>query len=354
MRIIKETNLYHCFAWEYDFKLEILDFCRYLKTTEGWKNFGFWEKKWRFSNPKIIDIIRERYPEVELDETATASLTQWQKEKEKELEAKERANQIQTKTISSLIVEGIKGELYNYQKTGIEFLINSNGRAIISDPMGSGKSCMSLGYVLYQKFDKILVVCPASVKFSWESETIKWTNLKSFIISSRTELTEETFNKYQIFIINYDILKSHLPWLINHKFDALILDESQYVKSNTAIRTKLVKKIAYKINHRILLSGTPLLSRPVELFNSLSLIDPYIWNDWHSYTIRYCQGHQSTWGWDARGASNLDELRQRISHYFLRRKKEDILPELPPKRFIDFPVEMKGEDKFVYEFSINS
>jgi len=81
----------------------------------------------------------------------------------------------------------------------------------------------------------------------------------------------------------------------------------------------------------------------IEIFNALNLIDPNTWNSWFAFTKRYCNGHQGRFGWDFSGSSNLDELQQRISKYFLRRTKEDVNADLPPKRKIDVPVELDAQ-----------
>jgi len=349
LKIVHEPTKYHQYAFEFKFSLELLEFCRWIKQTEGWRKFGFLEKKWRFSDAKIIDIIKGRYPQIEIDPSLATIIKRHELEEAKKDLLVQQANELKTRTTSSLVIKGLKGELYPYQKVGVEFFINNQGRAILADTMGLGKTAQALAYLVHEKLDKALVICPASVKYAWESEVLKWTKLKPLVIGSRTDLTTEVFNEHNVFIINYDILKKHFDTLFAIRIDCLIVDEFHYIKSNTAQRTKLVKLLARNINSRLLLSGTPLLSRPVELFNGLQLMDPITWDNWYKFTTRYCQGHQGPWGWDSRGVSNIDELKKNIDHYFLRRTKEEVLPELPPKRFIDFPVELNPEKKFEYE-----
>jgi len=252
-------------------------------------------------------------------------------------------------------IEGLKGKLYDYQKEGVQFLIKNDGRAILADQCGLGKTVQALGYVAHKKIPKTIVVVPCSVKFVWQSECSKWTSLKPLVINSKSDKSSllEEFKKHDVVIINYDIITKFIDIIIDFGFDCLICDEFQMIKSNKALRTKAVKKIAKNIPSIILLSGTPLLNRSVELFNGLQLIDPTVWNNWWLYTKKYCNGHYDQWGWNCSGSSNLVELRERIKCYFLRRKKEDVLTELPPKQFVNVPIELNGESRFKYDLALN-
>jgi SWI/SNF-related matrix-associated actin-dependent regulator of chromatin subfamily A-like protein 1 len=156
-------------------------------------------------------------------------------------------------------------------------------------------------------------------------------------------------------IINYDILRKHEATIKETEWCVLISDEAHYLKNPKAQRTKVVfgeratereKKngaadvpgiIARK---RILLSGTPIANKPVELYPLISYLDPITWGNFFKFAIRYCSAHQNGHGWDFSGASNLDELQDKLrSSIMVRRLKKDVLTELPPKRrqVIEFP-----------------
>jgi SWI/SNF-related matrix-associated actin-dependent regulator 1 of chromatin subfamily A len=328
-----------------------LNFCRALKTKYGYSQFGFFEGRWRFNNLAIVNDIKERYPNIMIDADVVDDITAWElKQKEKELTNK-KINKIKNATYSDLKISKIKGELYPYQKLGVEFLVLNKGRAILADTMGLGKTVQALAYVVHEKLTKTLVVCPASVKYSWESEVKKWTSLTPYVINSKSIIDPVTIEANDIFIINYDIVKKFLPLFKVTRFDSIILDEFHYVKNSKAQRTRAIMELARKITSVILLSGTPLLSRPVELFNALNLIDPIVWNDWFKFTSRYCAGHQDMFGWNTKGASHIDELQKKIAPYFLRRMKEKVLKELPPKRFISLPTELYSEQKPIYDLA---
>jgi SWI/SNF-related matrix-associated actin-dependent regulator 1 of chromatin subfamily A len=322
-----------------------------LKESFGWEKFSFDVqgnlKRWIFTDSLLIPVIAERFPEVEIDPEVNAIVRneqQWindLKAKEKKIEA------IRTKTDTDFNVKGLKKDLYPYQKVGVEFLLESGGRAIVADSPGLGKTAEALAYIKHSGFKRCLVVCPASVKFAWGIEIKKWTQLSYTIIDSKTDLAsiDPSIN---IWVVNYDILRKHLAQLCKIRFECLIGDECQLIKTPSAIRTRAFRQISRDISSIILLSGTPLLSRPAELFSLLNIIDARVWNNWYEYARRYCNLHQTRWGVDTSGASNVSELHARIKSYFIRRDKTEVLKELPPKNFINVPVELDDETNKKY------
>lgn len=245
-------------------------------------------------------------------------------------------------------IKNIKGNLYEYQKAGINFLLNSGGRALLADSPGVGKTAQALGYIASAGHKRNLIICPASVKFAWESEIEKWTHLKSFVVDSKTILQEIPFET-ECVIINFDILKKFFNEFMKYKWDCMVVDESHLIKSSKAIRTKVIKALSNNIPNVIFLTGTPVLSRPIEMYNMLNIIDRKEWSNWYNYAIRFCDGKKGYYGFETKGATNLDELHERISKYFLRRTKDEVLKELPTKNHIDIPIDLSKEDRQAYD-----
>lgn len=351
-----ETHPYYKYAFEFKFSPNILETCRFFKQKYGWREFGFIDGKWRFNRLDIATELIRYYPSINIPDEIRLALIALDLNRQESSKQAKQANEIKNAIESSLKISGLKHELYDYQKSGVEFFINNNGKAILAFTMGLGKTATALGYVVHTQKKKTLVICPASVKYVWEQEVEKWTKLSTLTIDgsfSNEELASK-FDEHDVFIINYDILRKFMKFLSWAKWDCLIADEFHFIKNNAAQRTKIVKMIARKIQSILLLSGTPLLSRPVELFNGLNLMDPDTWNNWRQFTIRYCNGHQGYFGWDARGSSNIDELQKRIGKYFLRKTKDEVLTELPPKRYINYPVELDAETRKKYQLATNS
>lgn len=352
MKIVSEKTRYHQFAFYFDYTPDRVEFCKALKDAYGFQRFGYdatnGAKRWVFSEGVFVQLLKERFPSVSIDkvvENAVASELKWMSEDEKR---KQKLSDIEKKTDTTFNVKGLKMEMYPYQKVGVEFLTESGGRALIADAMGLGKTIQAIAYCKHREFKRVLVVCPASVKFSWMNEVKKWTRLSAQIIDSKTKL-HEIDSDVIFWIVNYDILKKHKDMLLKTKFDAIVGDEAHMIKNPQAIRTKVFRMVARDIPNVVLLTGTPLLSRPVELFSLLNIIDPKNWNSYYEYVKRYCNAYQDRFGLNVSGASNIEELHNRIKKYFLRREKTEVLKELPPKNRIDVPVQLAPDAKHEYE-----
>lgn len=184
--------------------------------------------------------------------------------------------------------------------------------------------------------NKVLIVCPASLKNNWKRELEMWStrDLSIAVLTSKDTSPVDA----NILIINYDILYK-LPWLVKRnkasfrsviKFDLVIADEAHYVKNNKAQRSKSFYAISKAAKRRIMLTGTPILNRPVELYYILKSLGFKM--NLHEYSVRYCGAYEGRWGWDRSGATNLEELQVLLrSQGMIRRMKADVLHDLPPK-----------------------
>ena len=144
-------------------------------------------------------------------------------------------------------------------------------------------------------------------------------------------------------IINYDILNKYRTILGRRRWDLSVADEAHYIKSAKAKRSKLTVHIMQRSKRRVLLTGTPIVNRPAELFNLLQLLDPERWDNFFKYAQRYCAAYQGQWGWDFSGSSNLGELQNILRRtVMVRRLKEDVLTDLPAKRRQVIPIPLNG------------
>jgi SWI/SNF-related matrix-associated actin-dependent regulator 1 of chromatin subfamily A len=133
-------------------------------------------------------------------------------------------------------------------------------------------------------------------------------------------------------------------------YDLVVIDECHRIKESTTAWTKIIRK-AFRdsIDKKILISGTAIKSRPMEFFTILNFLHPDIWNSMHHFGVKYGAGFQSKFGWKYDGASNLDNLFERISPYFLRRLKREVLQDLPPKTYTNIPIELTTKEMSEYK-----
>lgn len=245
-------------------------------------------------------------------------------------------------------------QLYNYQKTGVSFL-KQRPKALLADPMGAGKSAQAIVAAKELGLSRILVICPASVKYNWQKEIGKWNSkATTFIVEGgKSQILKANYT-----IINYDLLaaKPLFIQLISRHYDLIIADEAHYIKNNRAKRTKCVyypRGLKDRTDRLWLLTGTPVLNRPVELYSHLKALTPEkmgVYSSYLKFCQRFCAAYEGKWGWDVTGASNVPELSRMLEGFMLRRNKKDILPELPPVTYqtIDLPItkaQIKLNDK---------
>lgn len=219
-----------------------------------------------------------------------------------------------------------------FQQEGVCYGISKNGRCIIADDMGLGKTIQALGIAHYfQDTWPLLIVAPSSVRHQWSQ------SIYNFLPSIPThyiyqfENAKDFIGDYKIVIVSYDLLVRATEVFKRHGFGCAILDESHTLKSNKTARYKAVKETVCHARHVILLSGTPALSRPIELYTQINLVSPNFMG-FQEYGIRYCAGEKRKFGWDFTGASNMQELQILLkSTCIIRRLKSEVLNQLPDK-----------------------
>jgi len=222
-----------------------------------------------------------------------------------------------------------------YQQIGVNFLSKAK-KALLADEMGLGKSLQSIKVIVDAKLNRNLILCPSTLKLNWLNEFEKHFGIKAVVISgTKKKRTKQWSNKKIRYVIaNYDLLR--LDWeVIPKEWDSIIADEVVYLKHSTSARTKLAKKLQSPI--RLALSGLPLENNLMEFQSIMEWVRPEIVPSAYRFKHRY-----GVWNYGGKliGYKNLDELHMLTSPFILRRTKDQVLPELPPKIHTDFPLEM--------------
>jgi SWI/SNF-related matrix-associated actin-dependent regulator 1 of chromatin subfamily A len=247
---------------------------------------------------------------------------------------------------------------FSHQEVGVEFLLK-NKKCILADDMGLGKTYQSIVAAIECESERILIICPASLKINWMREVQNFCDDVSIIKGKHWDPARFT-------IINYDILKNfhtieergkkYEEWELRREIvefnpDLIILDEAHFVKNHKSIRGKIIKDISkkYKPERVWLLTGTPIANRPMDYYNLLSIIDCPVAHNWVHYARTYCEGIRFKKGgryiWVTKGASNLEELNEKTKRTILRRKKEEVL-DLPDKLITPVYLELQNVDGY--------
>ena len=234
--------------------------------------------------------------------------------------------------------EALAAGLYAHQVEGIAFLLGRQ-RAILADDMGLGKTRQSVLAMRQARPEgPYLVVCPAAVKTNWAREIELVLPTAEIAIVGPAPAPESGYTGWVV--INYDILAKH-P-LAEYAWSGLVFDEAHYLKNYRSQRHRLSMDLVKAVGDEAvvhLLTGTPLTSRPRDLFPLLQLARHALGRSFVSFAKRYCDGYKGEYGWVADGASNIEELTVQLHGIMLRRTKAEVL-DLPPKIRSWFDVEV--------------
>ena len=232
---------------------------------------------------------------------------------------------------------------FSFQREDIELAVRMNGRCFLSGEMGVGKTMESLGVVTYVRTEtsRHLFIVPSYLRGNWWREIDFWTGEDAQVIyKTKDELSEKQF-----IIISYDLAVRKFKELDKIKWKSIVCDESHYLKSRTTKRFKILNKMISKTPHTLLLSGTPALSKPCELYTQLNMLFPKIFTRFTPFAQRYCDLKKTHWGWDSSGATNCDELSTILKKCMVRRLKKDVLVDLPTKIRKEVHIELTKKEK---------
>lgn len=251
----------------------------------------------------------------------------------------------QKKLIDNIELNGplIPG-LRNYQIDFVKFMEARDGRALLGDDMGTGKTLQSLAWLAYKDSFPALIVVTAPTKLQWEYEYRRW--LKDFPNSEKMRVlsgqTPEQLDKETTAIINWDILWYWKDILAKCKFKCIIGDEAQAIGNPESKRSKAFMKLAKLIPQCIVMSGTPARSKPSQYWAMSKCVDQNLFPQFRAYTWRYCgpKFDPFTHGPVFDGLSNAKELHYKLSKCMLRRTKDEIMTELPTKQIEVVPLEV--------------
>lgn len=245
------------------------------------------------------------------------------------------------------------GDVLPYQVEGIIALNRQNGRALLADDQGLGKTLQAIGYLQQNPhIKKVLIICPAFLKINWTLEFEYWTgrtDIQTIEGYERTVITEN------IVIINYDILtktnsneNTIRKDIWNIDWDCIICDEAHYISNLESIRGWAVKELTRYIQYVILITATPSKHRPKEFFTLANIISEKIFPSFLQYSIRYCDRKRGyNGGWDCNGSSNEEELHKLLSStIMIRRKKSDVFKNLDKKLRIVVPLEIDNRKEY--------
>lgn len=237
--------------------------------------------------------------------------------------------------------EGWKKVLRPYQIEAVKYLnvlSKYNFGGILADEMGLGKTIETICHLDLIKTNKpILVVTPKNVLYNWQSEIERFSKIESQIIDGSRIQREKKINsinqnKKCIYLVSYDTLKMDIDLVENIEFSVVILDEAQNIKNSFSNRHQALMRI--KSDNRFALSGTPIENSVFDLISIADFLLP-----------GYLDSEKKLVN---NPNYNYSNIKIKIKPFILRRKKKDVLDELPPKEEINIIINMADEERKLY------
>ncbi len=232
---------------------------------------------------------------------------------------------------TTLAFSSINASLYPYQKEGVAFSVFKKG-VIIADEMGLGKTLQAITTAILKKeifgFKKTLVICPASVKHQWKNEICKFSNENATVIEGFPDRRNELYytNKSFFHIINYETVLRDLSAINKSNYDFVILDEAQKIKNYETKTANAVKAI--QKNHALIITGTPIENKLLDLYSIVQFLDQKLLPPQWELSYQHCifdSLHKNK----IQGYYNLQQLKQRLQPFLIRRKKQEVFKQLP-------------------------
>ncbi|MEM6052622.1 DEAD/DEAH box helicase [Erwinia sp. P7711] len=248
--------------------------------------------------------------------------------------------------------KGLQAQLRDYQQQGLnwmQFLRAHDLSGVLADDMGLGKTIQTLAHLQLEKeagrLDRpALIVVPTTLVYNWTQEASRFTpELKVLALTGpdRKAFYDE-IQHYDVVLTTYSLLWRDQPQLLGHSYHLLILDEAQYVKNSASRAASVIRSL--KSRHRLCLTGTPLENHLGELWSQFDFLLPGFLGSEKEFTQE----------WRIPVERNGDRVRRellarRVRPFMLRRRKQEVAKELPPKNTIVRSVELEGSQRELYE-----
>ncbi len=232
---------------------------------------------------------------------------------------------------SPLINTLLNVTLYPYQREGVLFAARA-GRCLLADEMGLGKTIQAIAAAQLFKNEfgvaKVLVVCPTSLKYQWKSEIERFTDSDVHVVEGTAIRRHKEYRENEAFftIAGYHTVANDLRQLNEQEYDLVILDEAQRIKNWQTKTSAAIKRL--RSTYAIVLTGTPIENKLDELYSIMQFIDQYRLPPLYQFLHRYQVADENG---KVIGFRNLREIGDGLSDVMLRRRKKQVLKDLPKR-----------------------
>ena len=239
-------------------------------------------------------------------------------------------------------LEKIRATLYPYQENGVRFALFKKA-VLIGDEMGLGKTLQAIVLGVLKKevfgFQRVLVVTVASLKEQWKREIERFSAEQAVVVAGGRERRQAAYHDpHSLFkITNYEAVLRDVTFLSRLKPDLVILDEAQRIKNFATKTAEAVKSIPRK--HSLVLTGTPLENKLEDVYSIVQFLDPHLLAPLWKFAAEHFMLSRDNKG-RILGYRNLDKLHERLQGIVIRRRKEEVLTELPEEILNNYYVDL--------------
>jgi len=333
------------FSISFEYNQGIVGLCQMMKGTKGLK-WDVENKHWWTNISEFQDVYDELG---DYDSTVDQKiLTSIEKVKKEERKVQAELADIDTlkNYTGDLTIPGLNATLFEYQKKDVYFM-SKKKRALNGNEMGLGKTLETISTCLNVGFKKILIVAPTTLKHNWIREIEKFTNESCVMTDNnnfRTLLAKIKLSRFVV--VHYEMMRKYIKEIIPMGFDCIVCDEAHKIKNKDAKLTQAVKQL--KPEGIFLLTGTPIMNRPEELWSLLNYLDSSRFSNYWNFVRNYSNVVKTRWGYEISGLRNAEELHKLLNLYMCRNLKKDVLKDLPEKLQYPEEVEMHPDQKKAY------
>ncbi|MFN0603086.1 DEAD/DEAH box helicase [Facklamia hominis] len=243
----------------------------------------------------------------------------------------------------SLETDGFGAILRPYQEFGVKYALTFK-KILLGDEMGLGKTIQALAianHLNLQGLTHHVVLAPLSILANWQREIAKWTGMASFLYrgNNRKAAVQAWQDQGGVLLLNYEQSKHLNNESMDYKPDLVIVDEAHYVKNPNAQRSKNAYQLARSADYNLFMTGTPLENRLSEMKQLLSILQP---------NLSFTEGSfKNDWLDEA-----PQEFKQKVATVYLRRKRLDVLKELPEIEMVERWSNFSKEEQAFYDEAV--
>ncbi len=253
-------------------------------------------------------------------------------------------------------LDKMKAPLYPYQVKGVEFGLYKKA-VLIGDEMGLGKTLQAIALSILKKevfgFRRVLIVTLASLKEQWKREIERFTHERADIVAGSQQQRKAIYDDVESLfkITNYEAVLRDVTVIARFKPDVVILDEAQRIKNFTTKTAEAVKSIPRK--HAVVLTGTPLENKLEDVYSIVQFLDPYMLSPLWQFAADHFMLSREKKG-KILGYRNLDALSERLKSIVIRRRKEEVLSELPEEIVNNYYLELTAKQAEIHNGYLSS